>query len=85
MDWFVESAKNYQLCGRGNISEICAHNAAVAEKVERIQVAQVWQIVGFLHTFGEGRTLKSGHSSGDNRTVHRYGTYFIIDTRMVSL
>ncbi|GAU97749.1 hypothetical protein RvY_08990-2 [Ramazzottius varieornatus] len=71
MDWFVHSAKNYLLFGR-SVSEMCTHNAAVAEKVGRIQVAQVWRIVGYLHAFSEGRAQKSGHSSGDNRIIHRY-------------
>ena len=70
-DWLVESARGYQLYGRP-VAELCANNADVAERVGRHQVAQVWRIMGFICASTDNRNPKSGHSSGDNKIIHRH-------------
>ena len=37
MDWFVQSAKAYKLCGHP-LEELCEINAKVASELERTQV-----------------------------------------------
>lgn len=68
MEWFVSCAKDYLLYG-GSISEMCCHNAIVAENAGRHQVAQVWRIVGTLYAGCDNRT-KSAHPSGEPRSYH---------------
>lgn len=48
LDWFVESALRYQLAGK-SIGDLFDHNAAVAESLDRQQVAQTWRILKQLY------------------------------------
>ncbi|KAL5007040.1 hypothetical protein ScPMuIL_015846 [Solemya velum] len=56
MEWFVTSAKEYLLKGRP-VQELCEHNATVAEKLNRYQVAQSWRLLQNLF----GTTVTSAH------------------------
>ena len=48
MDWFVQTALNYQLTGKP-LSDLFDHNAIVAEQLDRIQIAQTWRILKQLY------------------------------------
>lgn len=52
-DWFVETALNYQLTGK-TLGDLFDHNAMVADRLDRIQVAQTWRILKQLYV---GNTL----------------------------
>ncbi|XP_066945306.1 GATOR2 complex protein WDR24 isoform X1 [Macrobrachium rosenbergii] len=52
-DHLVESARQYLLTGR-SLGEICEHNAAVAKKLNRPQVALTWQMLHMLYMGGGG-------------------------------
>lgn len=47
----IQSAKQYQLTGR-SLSEICEHNASVARKLDRHQIALTWQMLQKLYVAG---------------------------------
>lgn len=47
----VQSAKQYLLTGR-SLAEICEHNASVAKKLNRPQVAQTWQMLQIIYVGG---------------------------------
>lgn len=63
-------AKEYKLYG-GPVSDLCNHNATVAESAGRQQVAQVWRVVGFIYSCSESRSQKSSHASCERRTSQR--------------
>ncbi|XP_064455618.1 GATOR2 complex protein WDR24-like isoform X2 [Ornithodoros turicata] len=54
MDWFLETAKSYQLCARP-LPELCEHNAAVATRLNRHHIAQTWKILKTLYCSEEPR------------------------------
>ncbi|CAL4138926.1 unnamed protein product, partial [Meganyctiphanes norvegica] len=47
----IQSAQQYQLTGR-SLSEICEHNASVARKLDRQQIALTWQMLQMLYVAG---------------------------------
>jgi len=47
MDWFVESARGYRLSGETPRS-LCEHNASVASRLNRSQVAQTWRLLQLM-------------------------------------
>ncbi|XP_042887233.1 GATOR complex protein WDR24-like isoform X1 [Penaeus japonicus] len=51
----VQSAKNYLLTGK-SLAEICEHNAAVAKKLNRPQIALTWQMLQLLYVGVGGGT-----------------------------
>ncbi|XP_037779132.1 LOW QUALITY PROTEIN: GATOR complex protein WDR24-like [Penaeus monodon] len=51
----VQSAKNYLLAGK-SLAEICEHNAAVAKKLNRPQIALTWQMLQLLYVGAGGGT-----------------------------
>ncbi|XP_047497370.1 GATOR complex protein WDR24-like isoform X2 [Penaeus chinensis] len=51
----VQSAKNYLLTGK-SLAEICEHNAAVAKKLNRPQIALTWQMLQLLYVGAGGGT-----------------------------
>lgn len=57
LDWFVETALNYQLTGK-SLGDLFEHNAMIADKLDRLQVAQTWRILKQLYV--------SSHSSGSH-------------------
>ncbi|XP_071543764.1 GATOR2 complex protein WDR24-like isoform X1 [Panulirus ornatus] len=67
----VQSAKQYLLTGR-SLAEICEHNAGVARKLNRHQVALTWQMLQMLYVgVSGGSDHLSGHqgSSRDDPTI----------------
>ena len=62
LDWFVETALQYQLAGK-SIGDAFDHNAAVAESLGRGQVAQTWRILKQLYV---GSTVSGQHPSGQS-------------------
>jgi WD40 repeat protein len=69
MEWFVNSAKRYQLNGK-SIEELCEYNAEVAAQLNRIQVSQTWKIL--LQMFNV--SVRSGTISGGNANAITVGT-----------
>ena len=61
LNWFVETALSYQLAGK-SIGDTFDHNAAVAERLGREQVAQTWRILKQLYVGSNA----SGHPSGQS-------------------
>ena len=59
MDWFVETALNYQLSGKP-LGDLFEHNAMIADKLDRVQIAQTWRILKQLYV---GTSLSSQSSS----------------------
>ena len=47
MDWFVESAVGYRLSGEPTRS-LCEHNASVASRLSRSEVAQTWRMLQLM-------------------------------------
>ena len=69
MDWFVNSAKRYQLNGK-SIEELCEYNAEVAAQLNRSQVSQTWKIL--LQMFNAN--VRSGTMSGSAVISNTVGT-----------
>ncbi|KAK6625139.1 hypothetical protein RUM43_005430 [Polyplax serrata] len=49
-NWFEAMAKQYLLVGK-TLAELCEHNASVAEKLGRHQIALIWNIVKTLYSY----------------------------------
>jgi hypothetical protein len=47
MDWFVSLARQYRLSGEPP-SVLCEHNADVANRAKRTEVAQTWRMLGIM-------------------------------------
>ena len=63
MDWFVESALGYRLSGEPTRC-LCEHNANVASRLSRSQVAQTWRLLRLMcpssvTTFSASHTVPS--------------------------
>ncbi|XP_014664029.1 PREDICTED: WD repeat-containing protein 24-like [Priapulus caudatus] len=56
MDWFVISAKKYQLTGK-LLKDLCEHNAAISEHLERYDVAQTWHMLKILYSADAGQAI----------------------------
>ncbi|XP_014345019.1 GATOR2 complex protein WDR24 [Latimeria chalumnae] len=69
MDWFVKTARQYILAGRP-LAELCDHNAKVAKKLNRSQVAQTWTMLGIIYS-GPGvlPSANLNHSIGKSTTL----------------
>uniref|UniRef100_A0A6G1SKG5 GATOR2 complex protein WDR24 n=1 Tax=Aceria tosichella TaxID=561515 RepID=A0A6G1SKG5_9ACAR len=48
MNWFVKTAKEYQLSKRP-LAELCDHNAEVCAKLRRFQICQTWKILKLFY------------------------------------
>lgn len=67
LDWFVETALSYQLVGK-SIADTFDHNAAVAERLGRGQVAQTWRILKQLYV-GSNVQHPSGQHAGTQASL----------------
>lgn len=69
MDWFVESAKQYQLTGKP-INELCEHNSLVAANLDRLQVSQTWKLLSQLYSTVRSSTLSGGNTVSSSIVIN---------------
>ncbi|CAG2103082.1 unnamed protein product, partial [Medioppia subpectinata] len=68
MDWFVISAKKYQLNGK-SIEELCEYNAEVAAQLNRTQISQTWKILMQMFNTNVRNATLSGSGNVNSITV----------------
>ncbi|UXI18339.1 hypothetical protein NH340_JMT04282 [Sarcoptes scabiei] len=65
MNHFIYSARNYLLFDRA-FEELCEHNAQVADRLGRHQIAQSWRIIRHMFSIGGRHPTSSGGGPGGN-------------------
>ncbi|XP_058254074.1 GATOR complex protein WDR24 isoform X2 [Hemibagrus wyckioides] len=61
MDWFIETARRYQLSGRP-FAELCDHNAKVAKELNRPQVSTTWTMLRIMYSDPGHPTPPANHN-----------------------
>uniref|UniRef100_T1J8H5 GATOR2 complex protein WDR24 n=1 Tax=Strigamia maritima TaxID=126957 RepID=T1J8H5_STRMM len=74
-NWFLESAKKYQLTGH-SVSEICGHNAGIASALNRHQEATCWNVLKYLYPSNSSinEVKPSTSSELEKDSIHYFDT-----------
>ncbi|XP_048745682.2 GATOR complex protein WDR24-like isoform X1 [Ostrea edulis] len=83
MDYFVDCARNYQLCG-APLQEMCKHNSELAERYNNIQVAQSWSMLKVMFASSSEPKQLVGASTTARREAPQETSVTAIPTNEIS-